>query len=124
MQRHERLGGAAGHERIDVGEDGRRRERHRQPPQRAGIEPPFPGEVADQDRKYEKAHIAGVKTGVLIQLHPEQRRHLDGERRRRRETERNQGVRSPRSLRLPGVGARDDELLPEAVRVLARELPR
>ena len=31
-------------------------------------------------------------------------------------------VRAARS-RLPGIGGDDDELLPEAVRVLARELP-
>jgi len=57
-------------------------------------------------------------------LDPEERRHLDGERRCHRKTEGDDGIRLRRVPRLPGVGGGHHELLPEAVRVLARELPR
>src|SRR6266480_3530235 len=55
---------------------------------------------------------------------PEERRHFDEHRRRHRETEGDDGVRSRYHLRRPGVGWGHHKLLPEAVRVLARELPR
>ena len=48
VQRGERLGGAVRLERIDVGEDGRRDERQRQPAERAAVERSLPREVAGQ----------------------------------------------------------------------------
>ena len=123
MQRRERLGVAARGEGIDVGEDTRRDERHGQPAERAGVEPPLPDEIAGQEGQHEETQVAGVEAGVLVQLDPEERRHLDEHGRRHRKTEGDDGIRSgPRSW-LPGIRGDDDELLPEAVRVLARELP-
>ena len=125
VQRRQRLGGALRLERIDVGEDGGRDERRRQPTDRAGIQPSFPREVAGQQGQDEETQVAGVELGVLVQLHAEERRHLDGHGRRHRERERDDGVR-PRPPRCgsPLAGGRHDQLLPEAIRVLARELPR
>src|ERR671916_262517 len=91
----------------------------------ASVEPPFPDEIAGQEGQHEETQIAGVEVeaGVLVQLDPEERRHLDEHGRRHRKTEGDDGVRSgPRSW-LPGFGGDNDELLPEAIRVLARELP-
>ena len=68
VQRRQRLGGALRLERIDVGEDGGGHERHRQPTERAGVEPSFPGEVAGQQGQDEEAEVAGVELGVLVQL--------------------------------------------------------
>jgi len=57
-------------------------------------------------------------------LQPEERRHLHGHASRHCETEGDDGIRSnPRSW-LPGIRWANDELLPEALRVLARELLR
>src|ERR687898_258669 len=89
----------------------------------APVEPPFPGEIAGQEGQHEETQIAGVEAGVLVQVDPEERRHLDGERRHHRKTEGDDGIRSRRGLRLPGVGGGHHELLPEAVPVLARALP-
>ena len=44
--------------------------------------------------------------------------------RRHRQTEGDDGVRPRPRARLSGIGGRDDKLLPEAIRVLARELAR
>ena len=63
-----------------------------------------------------------VEAGVLVQLDPEERRHLDDQGRRHRKTEDDDGIRWARA-RGPGIGGDNDELLPEAVEVLARELP-
>ena len=123
VQRRKRLGGAARGERIDVGEDTRRDEHHGQPAKNAGVETPLPGEIAGEERQHEEAHIADVEGGVLLHLDPEERRHLEDQGRGHREREGDDGVRSRRGLRLPGIGGNDDELLPEALRVLARELP-
>jgi hypothetical protein len=57
-------------------------------------------------------------------LDPEERRHLDDHGRRHRKTEGDDGIRSGPRLWLLGIGGDYDELLPEAGRVLARELPR
>jgi hypothetical protein len=57
-------------------------------------------------------------------LDPEERRYLDEHGRRHRKTEDDDGVRSSLRSWLPGIGGDDDELLPEALGVLARELPR
>ena len=66
VQRRQRLGVAARDEGIDVGEDTRRDERRGQPAQRAGVEPPFPDEVAGQEGQHEETQVAGVEAGVLI----------------------------------------------------------
>ena len=123
MQRRERLGGAVRLERIDVGEDGRRDERHRKPTESAGVQPSLPREVAGQQGQDEETQVAGVETAVLVQLQAEESRHLYGHGRRHREAECDDGVRSRCGLRLAGVGGGYHELLPEAVRVLAREFP-
>ena len=103
-------------------------ERHGQPAKSAGVEPPFPDEVAGQERQHEETRVADVETDVFIlmfvQLQPEERRHLDGHRRSHRKTEGDDGVRSARRSQLSGIRRHEHELLPEAVRVLARELPR
>src|SRR5918994_292647 len=89
----------------------------------APVEPPFPGEIAGQEGQHEETQIAGVEAGVLVQVDPEERRHLDGERRHHRKTEGDDGIcSSPRSW-LPGIRRDNDELLPEAVRVLAPDTP-
>ena len=123
VQRRQHLGVAVRGEGIDVGEDSRRDERHGQPAQRAGVEPPFPGEIPGQERQHEEAQIAGVEAFVLVQTDPEERRHLDGHGRRQRKAEGDDGIRSGPRAWLPGIRGDDDELLPEALRVLARELP-
>ncbi len=124
VQGRQRLGGAVRRERIDVGEHGRRDERKGQPTDGPGVQPSSPHEIAGHERQDEEAQVAGVEPGVVVQLQSEERRHLDRHGRRRRETERDDGIRSCRRLRLPGVGGGHHELLPEAIGVLARELPR
>ena len=94
-----------------------------QPAESAGVEPPFPDEIAGQEGQHEETQVAGVETGVLVQLDPEERRHLDDHGRRHRKTEGDDGIRSGPRSRVPGIRRDNDELLPEAVRVLARELP-
>ena len=125
VQRRKCLGVAARGEWIDVGEYTRRDERHGQPADSAGVKPPLPDEIAGQEGQHEETQIAGVEVeaGVLVQSDPEERRHLDDQGRRHRKTEDDDSIRSsPRSW-VPGIRRDNDELLPEAVRVLARELP-
>ena len=86
------------------------------------VEPPLPDEIAGQEGQHEETQIAGVEAVVLVQVDPEERRHLDEHGRRHRKSEGDDGIRSGPRPRLPGVRG-DDELLPEALRVLARELP-
>src|SRR5918993_5199719 len=115
VQRRKRLGVAARGEWVDVGGYTRHDEPHGQPAQSAGVEPPFPDEIAAQEGQHEETEIASVEAGVLVQLDPEERRHLDDHGRRHRKTEGDDGVRSgPRSW-LAGVRGRYYELLPEAV---------
>src|SRR5215203_5490687 len=125
VQRRERLGVAFRGEAIDVGEYARRDERDGQPAESLGVEPPFPDEIAGQEGQHEETQIAGVEVeaGVLVQLDPEERRHLDEHGRRHRKTEGDDGIRSGPRSQFPGIGRDNDELLPEAVRVLPRELP-
>src|SRR5215211_4036601 len=124
VQRRERLAVAVRGEWIDVGEYTRRDERDGQPAQSACAEPPLPDEIAGQEGQHEETQITGVEAGILVQLNPEERRHLDDHGRSHRKTEDDDGIcPGPRSW-LPGIGRDYDELLPEAVRVLARELPR
>ena len=87
------------------------------------VERSLPREVARQEGQDEEPDVAGVETGVLVEVHSEECGHLDGHRRRGREAECDDGVRSRSGLRLAAVGGGHHELLPEAVRVLARELP-
>src|SRR5215210_2485844 len=126
VQRREHLGVAAQvpSERVDVGDYARRDEREDQPAESAGADPPLPDEIAGQEGQHEETNVAGVEAGVLIQLDPEERRRLDGQGRHHRKTEDDDGIRSGPHPWLSGIGGDDDELLPEAVRVLARELPR
>src|SRR5215208_3908672 len=106
VQRRKRLGVAARGEWIDVGEYTRRDERDGQPAESAGVESPFPDEIAGQERQHEETQIAGVEAGVLVQLDPEEGRHLDDHGRRHRKTEGDDSIRSgPRSW-LPGVRGR------------------
>ncbi len=124
MQRRERLRDAVGAEGIRVGEDGRDREGRRQRADELRVQPPLPGEVAGQEGEHEEAHVAGVEPTVRVQVHPEERRQLHRDRRRRREREGDQGVPPAPPRRLARVRGNHDELLPEPVRVLDRELPR
>jgi hypothetical protein len=123
VHRRKLCGVAARGEGIDVGEYTSRDERHGQPADSAGVELPFPDEIAGQEGEHEETQIAGVEASVLVQPDPEERRHLDENGRRHRKTEGDDGVRQgPRSW-FPGIRGVHDELLPEAVRVLPREFP-
>ena len=86
--------------------------------------PPLPDEIAGQQGQHEEAQIAGIEAGILVQVDAEEGRQLDDQGRRHRKAEGDDGVRSRCSPWLLGLGGDDDQLLPEAVRVLTGELPR
>ena len=92
-------------EGIDVGEDGRRDERHGQPAERAGVEPPLPDEVAGQQGQHEETQSCGRRSRrPASSCDPEERRHLD-ERRPPPPQEQKATMASVRAarLRLPGI---------------------
>ncbi len=59
----------------------------------------------------------------VVNIDPEERRHLDGYGRGHRKADRNEGIGPAPRAALRGI-RRNDELLPEALRVLACELSR
>ena len=119
MQRREDFGGAFGGEGIDVGDEGRPDECDRNPADCAAGELPLPGEVAGQDRQHEEAEVAGEAAAVLVQV-DEDRGQLDDERCGHGEADGDDGVGAGGG---PGVASivDHDQLLPEAVGVLAGE---
>ena len=69
------------------------------------------------------ATVAAQLADSRPKFEAEERRQLNEHGRRHRKADGDDGIRlGPRSW-LPGIGGENDELLPEAVRVLARELP-
>ena len=128
VQRRKRFSGAARCEGINVGEYSRCDERHGQPAESPGAEPPLPDEVAGQERQHEETQIAGVEADglslMLVQLQPEERGGLDRQSRSHCKTERNDYLLSAGRSQLRGIWRHEHELLPEASRLLASEVLR
>ena len=88
---------------------------------------PLPGEVAREQRQHEEGRVAGVEhIGLVVddERLTEQRGQLDGDARCHSEAQDHEPLDAPRRVRIAWVIGCDDQLLPQPLGVLARELAR
>ncbi len=92
VQRGKRLGVAVRRERIDIGEERGGNERCREPTGSLRVQPPFPHEIARQQRQDEEAEVARVESLMRVQGDSKKRRQLDRHGGGDREAESNDGL--------------------------------